>query len=45
MTSMPGLFAAGDMARGQSLVVRAIADGRETAKGIRQYLDSRTESP
>jgi len=41
MTSMPGLFAAGDMARGQSLVVRAIADGRATAKGIGQYLDSK----
>lgn len=46
MTSVPGLFAAGDMARGQSLVVRAIADGRETAKGIRQYLESKKiESP
>ena len=41
MTSVPGLFAAGDMARGQSLVVRAIADGRATAKGIGQYLDGR----
>lgn len=44
MTSVPGLFASGDMARGQSLVVRAIADGRETAKGVRQYLESRGES-
>jgi glutamate synthase (NADPH/NADH) small chain len=43
MTSVPGLFASGDMARGQSLVVRAIADGRETAKGIRQYLESKGE--
>jgi glutamate synthase (NADPH/NADH) small chain len=43
MTSVPGLFASGDMARGQSLVVRAIADGRETAKGIRQYLESQGE--
>ncbi|MCE5265936.1 MAG: glutamate synthase subunit beta [Deltaproteobacteria bacterium] len=41
MTSIPGLFAAGDMARGQSLVVRAIADGRDAARGIRQYLDSK----
>ena len=31
MTSVPGVFAAGDMARGQSLVVWAIADGRRAA--------------
>ena len=36
MTSRPGIFAAGDMARGQSLVVWAIAEGRETA----HYMDS-----
>lgn len=41
MTSAPGIFAAGDMARGQSLVVRAIADGRETARGIAKYLEGR----
>ena len=40
MTSVEGVFAAGDMARGQSLVVRAIADGRETAKGIAVYLSA-----
>jgi glutamate synthase (NADPH/NADH) small chain len=34
MTSQPGVFSAGDMAMGQSLVVRAIADGRLAAKGI-----------
>jgi len=39
MTSVGGVFAAGDMARGQSLVVRAIADGRATAFGIIQYLE------
>lgn len=38
MTNIPGVFTAGDMARGQSLVVRAIADGRKAAKGIRDFL-------
>jgi len=38
MTSVEGVFAAGDMASGQSLVVRAIADGREAAQGIFDYL-------
>jgi len=37
MTSVEGIFAAGDMSKGQSLVVRAIADGRATALGIMQY--------
>jgi len=40
MTSVPGVFAAGDMARGASLVVRAMADGLATASGIERYLDS-----
>ena len=38
MTSVPGVFAAGDMVRGQSLVVWAIAEGRDAARGIDQYL-------
>ncbi len=38
MTSVPGVFAAGDMARGQSLVVWAIAEGRAAAEGVHQYL-------
>jgi len=38
MTSVEGVFAAGDMARGQSLVVWAIAEGREAARGVDQYL-------
>jgi glutamate synthase (NADPH/NADH) small chain len=38
MTSVPGIFAAGDMRRGQSLVVWAIAEGRSAAKAIDQYL-------
>ena len=38
MTSVPGVFAAGDMRRGQSLVVWAIAEGRKAARGIDKYL-------
>ena len=38
MTSVPGVFAAGDVRRGQSLVVWAIAEGRKAAKGIDEYL-------
>lgn len=38
MTNQPGIFAAGDMARGQSLVVWAIREGREAAKCIDRYL-------
>jgi len=38
MTSLPGVFTAGDMTLGQSLVVRAMADGREAAAGILAYL-------
>jgi glutamate synthase (NADPH/NADH) small chain len=42
MTSIPGVFAAGDMRRGQSLVVWAIAEGRQAARGIDEYLVGRT---
>ena len=45
MTSVPGVFAAGDMARGQSLVVWALAEGREAARGIDQYLVGKTSLP
>src|SRR5262249_45558365 len=38
MTGGPKVFAAGDMGRGQSLVVWAIADGRRAAKGIDKFL-------
>jgi glutamate synthase (NADPH/NADH) small chain len=38
MSSVPGVFAAGDMRRGQSLVVWAIAEGRKAAEGINRYL-------
>jgi glutamate synthase (NADPH/NADH) small chain len=37
-TSVPGVFAGGDAARGQSLVVWAIADGRRVAAGVDAYL-------
>jgi len=40
MTSAPGVFAAGDMARGQSLVVWAIREGRDAARFIDKYLMS-----
>ena len=38
MTSVDGVFTAGDMTTGQSLVVRAMADGRDAASGIMDYL-------
>ncbi len=38
MTSMPGVFAAGDCVRGQSLVVWAIKEGRAAAEGVDRYL-------
>jgi glutamate synthase (NADPH/NADH) small chain len=38
MTSVPGVFAAGDMARGPSLVVWAIHEGRRAARGVDRYL-------
>jgi glutamate synthase (NADPH/NADH) small chain len=38
MTSAPGVFAAGDIRRGQSLVVWAITEGRQAARAIDQYL-------
>jgi glutamate synthase (NADPH/NADH) small chain len=38
MTSVDGVFATGDMQRGQSLIVWAIADGRSCARGVDTYL-------
>ena len=38
MTSVPRVFAGGDMVRGQSLVVWAISEGRDVARGVDQYL-------
>ncbi|MBD3307436.1 glutamate synthase small subunit [candidate division KSB3 bacterium] len=40
MTSVPGVFAAGDMRRGQSLVVWAVHEGRMAAQGVDHYLQS-----
>ncbi len=45
MTSVEGVFAAGDMSRGQSLVVWALAEGREAARGIDEYLMGRARLP
>jgi glutamate synthase (NADPH/NADH) small chain len=43
MTSVPGVFTAGDMQRGQSLIVWAIAEGRSAARGVDQYLMGRSD--
>jgi len=40
MTSVPGIFAAGDMRRGQSLVVWAIAEGRKAAAAVDAFLQA-----
>ena len=40
MTSEPGIFAAGDIVRGGSLVVWAIKDGRDAAESINNYLSN-----
>lgn len=41
LTSLPGVFAAGDIVRGASLVVWAIKDGREAAHAIHAYLQTK----
>ncbi len=45
MTSVPGVFTAGDMQRGQSLIVWAIADGRSAARGVDSYLMGTSDLP
>jgi len=45
MTSVPGVFAAGDMQRGQSLIVWAIAEGRSAARGVDRYLMGESALP
>jgi glutamate synthase (NADPH/NADH) small chain len=45
MTSVPGVFTAGDMQRGQSLIVWAIAEGRSCARAVDVYLMGRSELP
>jgi glutamate synthase (NADPH/NADH) small chain len=42
MTSEPGVFTAGDMQRGQSLIVWAIADGRQAARSVDHFLAGKT---
>jgi glutamate synthase (NADPH/NADH) small chain len=43
-SSVPGVFAAGDARRGQSLVVWAIAEGRQAARAADEYLRSLGEA-
>ena len=42
---MPGVFVAGDMGRGQSLIVWAIAEGRSAAAAVDAYLMGETALP
>ncbi len=44
-TSEPGVFAAGDVRRGQSLVVWAISEGREAARAVDRYLVGESHLP
>jgi glutamate synthase (NADPH/NADH) small chain len=43
MTNVEGIFAAGDMRRGQSLVVWAISEGRKAAESVDKYLQRKAE--
>jgi len=45
MSSVRGVFVAGDMGRGQSLIVWAIAEGRAAAAGVDKYLMGHTDLP
>jgi glutamate synthase (NADPH/NADH) small chain len=45
MSSVGGVFVAGDMGRGQSLIVWAIAEGRAAAAGVDKYLMGHTDLP
>jgi glutamate synthase (NADPH/NADH) small chain len=45
MSSVPGVFVAGDMGRGQSLIVWAIAEGRSCAAAVDDYLVGETTLP
>jgi glutamate synthase (NADPH/NADH) small chain len=44
MTSLDGVFAAGDIVRGASLVVWAIRDGRDAAAAMHTWLQDRAEA-
>ena len=45
MTSVPGVFTAGDMQRGQSLIVWAIAEGRSAARSVDLFLMGTSDLP
>ena len=45
MSNLKGIFVAGDMGRGQSLIVWAIAEGRATASAVDHYLMGATDLP
>ena len=45
MTNLPGVFAAGDIVRGASLVVWGVRDGRDAAESIHSYIMARSEAP
>lgn len=45
MTSIEGVFAAGDIVRGASLVVWAIREGRDAAEGVHAYLQAQAVNP
>jgi glutamate synthase (NADPH/NADH) small chain len=45
MTNMPGVFAAGDIVRGASLVVWGVRDGRDAAASIDSYIMAQSEAP
>jgi glutamate synthase (NADPH/NADH) small chain len=44
-TNVPGVFVCGDMTRGQSLIVWAIAEGRSAAASADRFLMGQTELP
>ena len=44
MSDLDGVFAAGDIVRGASLVVWAIRDGRDAAVSIEQYLQKKNQT-
>jgi glutamate synthase (NADPH/NADH) small chain len=44
MTSLPGVFAGGDIVRGASLVVWAVRDGRDAAEGIHAWIQAGAEA-
>ena len=45
MTSLPGVFAGGDIVRGASLVVWGVRDGRDAAAAMHRYLEARASEP